>query len=73
MDLTCSLHVSTKPGISHRLGTRFTYFLKLPEIVALKARLLLMWEIGFLGRQFVSLLSGGMPLEVGGKPAGGQL
>lgn len=73
MDLTCSLHISTEPGVPQRLGNLFRYFLELPEMVALKARLLLMWEIGFFGRQFVSLLSDGMPLEVGRKPAGGQL
>lgn len=72
MDLTCSLHISTEPGVSQRLGNLFRYFLELPEMVALKARLLLMWEIGYFGR-LVSLLSDGMPLEVGRKPAGGQL
>lgn len=69
MQPTCLL----SQGISQGLGTLFSYFLKLQDMVTLKARLLLLSGVGFLGRQFVSLLSGGMPLEVGGKPAGGQL
>lgn len=38
-------------------------------MVALRRRLLLIREMGFLGRQFMSPLSGGIPLEFGGKPA----
>lgn len=38
-------------------------------MVAPKARLVLNRERGFLGRQFMSLFSGRMPLEVGWRPA----
>lgn len=73
MVLTCSLHVPTDPGISRRLRTLSRYFLGLPEMVAPRARLLLIWEMGFLSKQFMSPLSDGIPLEFGGKPAGDQL